>query len=67
MTQVVVIVAHETTFSATCDACGTTFAGRLDDDLESGVFLCRSGHPIRIERGRAGAAEPLPPAEASAA
>ena len=66
MTQVVVIVAHETTFSATCDVCGTTFAGRLDDDLESGVFLCRSGHPIRIERGRAAAAEP-PPAEASAA
>ena len=59
MTQVVVIVAHETTFSATCDACGTAFAGRLDDDMESGVFLCRFGHPIQIERED-------PPAESAA-
>ena len=60
MTQVVVIGAADTTFSATCDACGTAFAGRLDDDLEEGVFLCRHGHPIRIERRE-------PPAVADAA
>jgi hypothetical protein len=60
MTQVVVIGASETTFTATCDACGTVFAGRLDDDLDDGVFLCRFGHAIRIERRD-------PPAEADAA
>ena len=60
MTQVVPIGADETTFSATCEACGTTFAGRLDGDLGEGVFLCRSGHSIRIERRE-------PPAEAAAA
>jgi len=50
MTQVVVIAAADTTFSAQCDLCATTFAGRLDDDLEDGVFLCRYGHAIRIVR-----------------
>jgi hypothetical protein len=64
MTQVVAIVAGGTTFSATCDACGTTFAGRLDDDLDSGIFLCRFGHPITIERT---APADAPAAEASAA
>ena len=59
MTQRVVIGALDTTFSATCDACGTAFAGRLDDDMESGVFLCRFGHPIQIERED-------PPAESAA-
>jgi hypothetical protein len=48
--QVVRIGADDTTFSAACDECGTTFAGRLDDDLEEGVFLCRFGHAIRIVR-----------------
>jgi hypothetical protein len=48
--QIVAIGAHDTTFTAICAACGTTFAGRLDDDLVEGMFLCRSGHPIRIER-----------------
>jgi hypothetical protein len=50
MSQVVVIGPADTTFSATCEQCGTAFAGRLDDDLEDGVFLCRFGHAIRIER-----------------
>ena len=60
MTQVVVIGGPDTTFSATCDKCGTMFAGRLDEDLDEGVFLCRFGHAIRIERRE-------PPAEADAA
>ena len=34
MSQVVVIAAADTTFSAQCELCATTFAGRLDDDLE---------------------------------
>ena len=59
MTQLVVIGALDTTFSATCAACGTTFAARLDDDIESGVFLCRFGHPIQIEREE-------PPADSAA-
>jgi hypothetical protein len=27
------------------------FAGRLDADLGTGIFLCRRGHAIRIVRG----------------
>ena len=50
MTQVVVIDAADTTFTARCELCATTFAGRLDDDLADGVFLCRFGHAIRIVR-----------------
>jgi len=50
VTQVVVLGRPATTFSATCDECGTAFAGRLDEDLAEGVFLCRFGHQIRIER-----------------
>jgi hypothetical protein len=50
MSQVVTLGRGETTFSATCEACGTAFAGRLDDDLDQGVFLCRFGHPIHIVR-----------------
>ena len=61
--QVVRIGADDTTFTATCDACGTPFAGRLDDDLEDGVFLCRFGHAIRIVRV---AAADEPPATAVA-
>ena len=60
MSQVVVIGLHDTTFTATCAACGTTFAGRLDDDIAGGVFLCRFGHPIQITREE-------PPAETAAA
>jgi hypothetical protein len=43
-----------------CDACAeldaaagwsaSTFAGRLDLDLDHGMFLCRRGHPVRVER-----------------
>jgi hypothetical protein len=61
LSQVVVIGAGDTTFSATCASCGTTFAGRLDDDLSGGVFLCRDGHAIRIARADD------PPAETAAA
>jgi hypothetical protein len=50
VTQRVVIGSHDTTFTAACDVCGTTFAGRLDEDIDGGVFLCRFGHPIQIER-----------------
>ena len=62
MTQRVVIAGGETAFSARCEECGTTFAGRLDEDLEEGVFLCRFGHAIRIVR----AAADEPPAAAVA-
>ena len=58
--QVVVISAVATAFTAVCDACGeldaiagssgSTFAGRLDLDLDDGTFLCRRGHAIRVER-----------------
>jgi hypothetical protein len=54
VTQRVVIAGSETTFSATCEVCGTAFAGRLDEDLGEGVFLCREGHSIRIVRAPAG-------------
>jgi hypothetical protein len=60
MTQRVVIGTADTTFSATCAACGTSFAGRLDEDIDGGVFLCRLGHPIHIVREE-------PPADAAAA
>jgi len=50
MTQIVVIAAADTTFTAQCELCATTFAGRLDEDLDDGVFLCRSGHAITIVR-----------------
>jgi hypothetical protein len=50
MTQVVVIAGADTTFTAQCELCATTFAGRLDEDLGDGVFLCRFGHAIQIVR-----------------
>ena len=69
--QVVRIAAHATSFTATCVACadidategfsGSTFAGRLDLDLDHGMFLCRRGHAVRVER-----AEAAPSAEAAA-
>ena len=58
--QVVRIRTDDSAFTAACDECGTTFAGRLDDDLDEGVFLCRFGHAIRIVRE-------APPAEAAVA
>jgi hypothetical protein len=60
MSQVVVIGGADTTFSAICEACGVAFAGRLDADLDEGVFLCRFGHSVRIVRADE------PPAEAAA-
>ena len=63
MSQVVRIAPDDTTFTAACDECGTTFAGRLDDDLDEGVFLCRFGHAIRIVRSAA----QEPPAAAAVA
>jgi hypothetical protein len=64
--QVVVIAASAASFTVACNHCaeldaadgstGSTFAGRLDLDLECGTFLCRRGHTVRIERA--------PPAEA---
>ncbi|HSX22471.1 MAG TPA: hypothetical protein VLE97_06810 [Gaiellaceae bacterium] len=54
------IAALATSFTAVCDRCaqidlregwsGSTFAGRLDLDLETGVFLCRRGHQVRVVR-----------------
>jgi hypothetical protein len=65
--QVVVISARATVFTAVCEACvdlntaegysGSTFAGRLDLDLDHATFLCRRGHSVRIERAAAAIAE----------
>ena len=66
--QVVAIASRATSFTAVCELCagldagagwaGSTFAGRLDLDLDHGTFLCRRGHSVRVERAasRAGAA-----------
>jgi hypothetical protein len=58
--QVIRISPRATAFTAVCDLCveldaiagwsGSTFAGRLDLDLEHGNFLCRRGHSVRVER-----------------
>ena len=58
--QVVRISPRATSFTAVCEACveldaisgwsGSTFAGRLDLDLDHGTFLCRRGHSVRVER-----------------
>ena len=63
--QVVVISARATSFTVVCDACaelnsadgfsGSTFAGRLELDLDHGTFLCRRGHAVRVEREPAAA------------
>ena len=70
--QVVTIAARATSFTAVCDTCAaletidayaahgysrSTFAGRLDLDLGHGIFLCRHGHAIRVERSHPPAAE----------
>ena len=64
--QVVEIAALDASFTAVCVECcdldaaqgytGATFAGRLDPDLDHGVFLCRRGHTIEVVR-----AAPAPP------
>jgi len=61
--QVVTIAPRATAFTVVCDACleldavagwsASTFAGRLDLDLDHGTFLCRRGHPVRVERATA--------------
>ena len=58
--QVVVIAAAAASFTVVCAACteldaaagstGSTFAGRLDLDLHDGMFLCRRGHSVLVER-----------------
>ncbi len=65
--QVVAIGAGATAFTAVCEVClgidtavglrASTFAGRLDGDLEEGVFLCRRGHRVRVVRASPAAAE----------
>jgi hypothetical protein len=70
--HVVTISPRTTAFTVVCAACavgpeggwtGATFAGQLDLDLRSGVFLCRGGHRVRVER--ADPATPSAPAEAA--
>jgi hypothetical protein len=61
--QVVQIERSAATFTAECGECGASFAGRLDDDLERGIFLCRAGHAIEIVRA-AGTAAPATEAAA---
>jgi hypothetical protein len=58
--QVIEIAARATSFTAVCELCvgldagegfsSSTFAGRLDLDLDHGTFLCRRGHSVRVER-----------------
>jgi hypothetical protein len=70
--QVVAISARAASFTVVCELCaelntaegysGSTFAGRLDLDLDHGTFLCRRGHTVRVER-----TEPQADAAASAA
>jgi hypothetical protein len=70
--QVVLVPARATSFTAVCVECagldgahgqqGSTFAGRIDLDLDRGTFLCRRGHTVRVEREAAA----TPSAEAAA-
>ena len=58
--QRVTIAARATSFTAVCEIChapdasaawsSSTFGGRLDLDVDQATFLCRRGHPIRVER-----------------
>jgi hypothetical protein len=58
--QVLEIPASATSFTATCEVCATqdsaegfsrsTFAGRLELDLDHGTFLCRRGQQVRVQR-----------------
>jgi hypothetical protein len=58
--QSMTIAADAVAFTAVCAVCvgidmtvglsGSRFAGRLDPDLGTGIFLCRRGHAIRIVR-----------------
>jgi hypothetical protein len=70
--QVLTISCGATAFTAVCEVClgidtavglsASTFAGRLELDLDEAVFLCRRGHQVAIVR----AAE-LPAAAADSA
>jgi hypothetical protein len=65
--QLVTIAALATSFTAVCKLCAeldvaagwsrSTFAGRLDLDIDHGTFLCRRGHHVRVERLEPCAAE----------
>ena len=58
--QVLTVSAATTAFTAVCEIClgidtavgftASTFAGRLDLDLDEGVFLCRRGHQVSVVR-----------------
>jgi hypothetical protein len=60
--QVVVVSPAASSFTIVCADCaeldaaegysGSTFAGRLDLDLDHGTFLCRRGHSVRVERNK---------------
>ena len=59
--QVVTVSPLATAFTAVCTECarereqgwaGSSFAGRLDLDVGSAVFLCRRGHRLRVERAK---------------
>jgi hypothetical protein len=66
--QVVLIAALAASFTISCARCvgldaaegssNSTFAGRLDLDLHDGMFLCRRGHTVRVERAQPPLAEP---------
>jgi hypothetical protein len=70
--QVLAIARSATAFTAVCEIClgidtavglsASTFAGRLDPDLEEAVFLCRRGPQVSVIR-----AEPPAAAETAAA
>jgi len=70
--QVLTISRTATAFTAVCEVClgidtavglsASTFAGRLDPDVDEAVFLCRRGHQVSIVR-----AEPPAAAETAAA
>jgi hypothetical protein len=70
--QVLRISRAATAFTAVCEVCigidtavglsASTFAGRLELDLDEAVFICRRGHPVSIVR-----ADPPAAAETAAA
>jgi len=66
--QIVEIAARATGFTVVCGACaaadetgggpgwgGASFGGRLDLDLDHGIFLCRRGHTVRVVRAASAA------------
>ena len=62
--QIVEIAARATGFTVVCGVCaaeggagwgGASFGGKLDLDLDQGIFLCRRGHTVRIVRATSAA------------